>query len=141
MQHLRFLSITVVLALGVAFISHAAAEIKKGKTRPLLTKQLMGGLVKIQCGNVKKILDAGPAGDPEWEEAAMSAALLNEASYILMADDRCPDGEWAKAASMQLRDGSAAILQAIEKKNLDEAREGFKAMTEACANCHKAHRK
>jgi cytochrome c556 len=61
-------------------------------------------------------------------------------SYLLMDDGRCPDAVWAGAAK-DLREGSAAVLAAAEKKDVESAREAFKKVTGACAACHKEHKK
>ncbi|MBI2480316.1 MAG: hypothetical protein HYV60_17280, partial [Planctomycetia bacterium] len=108
--------------------------------RPLLTKQLMGGLVQPNCKNLGAGLKEAPADDKAWEALAMNAALLNEAGHILMADGRCPDGEWAGAAKT-LQECSAAVVEKIAAKDAEGASGAFKAMTAACAACHKAHRK
>lgn len=131
-------SIAVAILLGTNVVR---AQVTKGKERPILTKQLMKGLVAPQCGALKKALDAQPADDKAWDAVALSAALLNEASHALMADGRCPDGTWATAASQTLRQGSADVLAAAEAKNLDAANAAFGNMTQACAACHKAHKK
>ena len=130
-----------VLAGMVSLLSAGAtAQIKKGKTRPLTTKQLMGGLVKVNCGGIGEALKAAPADDKAWEDLAMKAALLNEASYTLMDDGRCPDGDWKKAAEM-LREGSAAVLATVEAKDYAGSQAAFKGVTDACGACHKAHKK
>ena len=127
--------------LAVAMFSFAAvAQVKKGKTRPLLTKQLMGGLVQPNCKELGAGLKAAPADDKTWAALATKAALLNEAGYILMADGRCPDGVWAGAVKT-LQECSAAVLKKIEAKDAEGDQGAFKAMTKACAACHKAHRK
>ena len=118
----------------------AKAQVKKGKTRSLTTAQLMGGLVSPNCGALKKGLDAGPADDDAWKKLSVKAALLNEASYILMADGRCPDATWAGAAKT-LRGCSDAVLKAIAAKDAAAAKSAFGAMTKACGTCHKKHRK
>ena len=106
-----------------------------------MTKQLMGGLVGPNCSALAKGLKAGPADDKAWAALATNTALLNEASYILMADDRCPDGVWAGAATKALRVGSADLLEKIADHDLDGANAAFIAMTGACGTCHTKHRK
>ena len=132
----------VVLALAAAclFSFSAVAQVKQGKTRPLKTKQLMKGMVVANCGAIGDGLKAGPADDKVWEDLAAKAALLNEASYILMDDGRCPDADWANATT-SLREGSAALLAKLEAKDLAGSQEALKAMTQSCAACHKAHKK
>ena len=49
----------------------------------------------------------------------------NESSYVLMADDRCPDGVWATAALETLRIGSTEFLKAIESKDVEAAKRDF----------------
>jgi len=135
--------LTLGLAIGLTALATGLTlhgQIKKGKERPLLTKQLMKGLVQPNCAALKKDLEAPPANDDAWAAAATKAALLNEASYILMADGRCPDADWAGAAKT-LREESANLLEAIDKKDADSAKATFGAMTKACATCHKAHKK
>ena len=143
MDRFRFLAPLVILAgllLLVSFDS-SSAQVKKGASRPMLTTHLMKGLVKPHCGSLKKGLDSGPSTAEEWEELAVHAALLNESSFILMADKRCPDRVWAEAATKALRKGSADCLKAIEAKDLEAAKSAFGAMTKSCGACHKAHKK
>ena len=117
---------TTVACLGLALLigsnGSVLAKVTRGKSRPLATKQLMKGLVAAQCGALAKGLKASPSDDETWAAVAMHAALLNEASYILMADDRCPDATWADAATKTLRGGSVDLLKAIEAKDLAKAK-------------------
>lgn len=136
----KLLGVGLALAAVAMFSVTATAQVKKGKTRVLLTKQLMGGLVKPSCAGIGDGLKETPADDKAWEDLATKAALLNEASYILMDDGRCPDGDWANAAKT-LREGSAAVLEKLDAKDAAGAQEAFKSMTQACAACHKAHKK
>lgn len=135
-------ALCVVIALSaVVFASLAAtAQVKKGKTRLLLTKQLMGGLVQPNCKGLGDGLKDAPADDKAWAALATKAALLNEASFVLMADGRCPDADWAGAATKH-REGSEALYKMIDAKDADGAQTAFKTMTEACGACHKAHKK
>ena len=135
----RALCIALALA-AVVFASFATAQVKKGKTRLMLTEQLMGGLVQPNCKALGDGLKEGPKDDKAWTALATKAALLNEASYILMADGRCPDGDWANAVKM-LSEGSEAVYKKIEAKDARGAQAAFKTMTQACAACHKAHKK
>lgn len=133
-----------VLAVMVGVFSAmsvvATAQIKKGKTRPLTTKQLMGALVKPHCADLGTALKSAPADDKGWSELATKAALLNEASHILMADGRCPDKIWADATK-SLGEGTIAVLEKIEAKDAAGAQEAFKTVSGACAACHKEHKK
>ena len=143
MKFLRF-AVVAWIALTVGWLSlsldSASAQKTKGKTRPAATKYLMRGIMGPNCSGLGKLLKDGPADDEAWDNAACHAACLNEMSFILMDDGRCPDGTWAKAAKTTLREGSAAVMAAIEKKDADAANAAFKMATSACADCHKAHK-
>lgn len=132
--------LAMVGAMLTCLVLGANAQVTKGKTRPLKTKQLMGGLVKPNCGGIGEGLKEAPKDDKAWDELATKAALLNEASYLLMDDGRCPDAVWADAAKA-LREGSAAVLAKIEAKDAAAAKSEFETMTKACGACHKAHKK
>ncbi|HUY87456.1 MAG TPA: hypothetical protein VMV10_01850 [Pirellulales bacterium] len=122
-------------------VDAALAQKTKGKTRPAATKQLMKGIVQPNCAGLGASLkDKGPADDEAWSLAETRAACLNEMSYLLMDDGRCPDGDWANAAKT-LRAGSEAALKALAGKDLAAAQAAFKQTTSACAACHKAHKK
>ena len=130
---------TVVLALTLAG-GVLNAQVKKGKTRAMKTAQLMRCVTKPNCDALKKGLDAGPANEEAWDGLAANAAVLNEISYIVMDDGRCPDGVWADAATKTLRQGSAEVLAAIEAKDVVAAKTAFGNMTKACKACHDKHR-
>lgn len=136
--------IAAVAAIGSAMllmVDAASAQKTKGKSRPAGTKQLMKGIVQPNCAGLGASLkDKGPADDDAWALAATQAACLNEMSYVLMDDGRCPDGDWAGAAKT-LRGCSEAVLAALEKKDLAAAQAAFKQATTACAACHKVHKK
>lgn len=116
----KLLGAGLTLVLVVIFSVTATAQVKKGKTRLLQTKQLMGGLVKPNCAGIGDGLKEAPADDKAWEDLATKAALLNEASYILMDDGRCPDADWANAATV-LREGSAVVLEKVNAKDASGA--------------------
>ncbi|MCA9100684.1 MAG: cytochrome c [Pirellulales bacterium] len=138
----RFVITSAICAVAAAALVTTVAEgqVKKGKERPLLTEQLMEGLVAPNCGALKKALEAGPADDKAWKEVALHAALLNEASYIMMDDGRCPAADWADAAET-LRTGSQAVLDAAATQNVDAGKEAFATLTKSCGACHKVYKK
>ncbi len=91
--------------------------------------------------NCKALANGLKKGDADaLPKLANHAALLNEASFILVQNGRCPDRTWAQAAA-RLRRCSAVVYEKLKDKDLQGAQSAFKAMTQACANCHKAHRK
>ena len=136
----RALCIAIALSAVVFASLSATGQVKKGKTRILLTKQLMSGLVKPHCSELGDGLKEGPSDDKAWAALATKAALLNEASFVLMEDGRCPDGDWANAATA-LREASEAVYKKIEAKDASGAQEAFKSLTQSCGACHKAHKK
>lgn len=129
--------LAVAVAGWLALSQSASAQKTKGKTRAASTHQLMEGFVSINCGALKKALDAEQT---DWKEVSLRAALLNEAGYLLMDDGRCPDAQWAKAAKA-LQQHSAALLEKADAQDLEGSKAAFKELTgSGCAVCHEAHR-
>jgi cytochrome c556 len=137
MKRLLYVGMALVAVTLISFT--ATAQVTKGKTRPALTKQIMSGLVRPNCAAIGEGVKEAPADDKAWQSLATNAALLNEASYILMDDGRCPDAVWANAAKT-LRTTSAAALERINEKDAAGAAAEFKKLTKSCAACHKAHK-
>lgn len=137
------MSVAGILALGflAAVVREGAeAQVTKGKQRAAKTVFLMRGIVKPNCAGAGDLLkDKGPADDKAWETLACHASILNEMSYVVMDDGRCPDGTWAGAAK-SLREGSASLIGAAEKKDLAAAQEALKGVTGSCKTCHDAHK-
>jgi hypothetical protein len=115
------------------------AQVQKGKKRAAETKYLMRGVVQTHCGGIAALLKKDAVDEKAWDTLACHASVLNELSYVLMDDGRCPDKTWASAAQT-LRECSAKVLSAAQAKNADDAREAFKGLTAACASCHGAHK-
>lgn len=132
------LGAAMLALLGVAFLSDVSfAQKTKGKTRELTTKQMMKGLVQVNCAALGAALKEK---EVNWDDISLKAALLNEAGYLLMDDGRCPDKDWAGAAKA-IRDSSKQLLEAAAKKELEPVQQAFKTLTtEGCAACHKVHR-
>jgi cytochrome c556 len=141
--HIGVLGVTA-LGLGVFLGTgeeQAGAQVAKGKTRPAATRFLMKGISQPHCKGLGELLkDSGPADEKAWEGVACHSSCLNELSFSLVQDGRCPDAAWAGAAK-SLGEGSAALLGAVEKKDLEGARTAFKTVTESCKSCHDAHKK
>ena len=142
MRNYQMAALLAVVAVGVLICtSSSPAQVKKGKTRAAATKYLMRGVMQPNCAGLGKLLEGtGPADEKAWDTATCHASCLNELSYLLMDDGRCPDGVWAEAAKTTLREGTAEILAACEKKDSAAANAAFKKTTQACAACHKAHK-
>ncbi len=129
------------LVLGVGILGSAVnAQKTKGKTRLAETKILMRCIMQPNCKGLADVLkDAGPADDKAWGQVVQYTSLLNEMSYLLMDDGRCPDGTWAGAAKT-LRECSAKVLEAAKGQKVADAQGAFTKLTGACAACHKAHK-
>lgn len=132
---LLWAAVAAVVGIGLQTVD---AQIKKGKTRAATTKQLMKGVVAVNCGALKKAIEAEAV---DWDDVALKAAILNESGYGLMDDGRCPDGEWAKG-SKAMQSATVEVLAAAEKKDVDAAKAAFAKLTgEGCKTCHTAHKK
>ena len=131
----------VSLGLGLWALGSAVdAQKTKGKTRLAETKSMMKGVIRPNCAAVGGLVkDAGPTDDKAWDKVALHAVVLNEMSYVVMDDGRCPDKEWA-AAAKTLRECSAKLLECAKAKDVAGAQGAFKGLTGACAACHKAHK-
>ena len=137
---IRIIVLACTLSISLLAAGLVSAQIKKGKSRPAKTAQLMKGVMKPNCDALKKGLEAAPSNDEGWDALGLHAALMNEVSYLLMDDGRCPDGVWAEAASKTLRQGSADLMKAVNGKDLAAAKNAFGNMTKACKACHDAHK-
>ena len=133
--------ITGAVVIALVLIADGIANVKKGESRPLSTANWMKNVVKPHCSDLKKEIAAGPKTDDDWASLIEHAEILNETSYILMEDKRCPDKVWENSASKTLRVGSAALLVAADAKNAEAVEKSFKKITESCAACHKVHKK
>jgi cytochrome c556 len=134
-------SFALILALvGLVICQSAEAQKTKGKSRLAETKYLMRCISQPNCAGVAGALkEKGPADDKAWDQVVAQASVLNEVSYLLMDDGRCPDKDWAGAAK-ELRESSAKLLDAAKAKNLEDAQAAFKGVTGSCGTCHKVHR-
>lgn len=130
----------LILACFASLSVVGTAQVKKGKTRAATTKQLMSGVVQPNCAALGKGTKEAPADDKGWAALATNAALLNEMSYQLMDDGRCPDGTWADAAKA-LRAASEEVLKKVEAKDQAGAAAAFGNLTKSCGACHMAHKK
>ncbi len=132
---------TCALLIAAATLATATAQVEKGKSRPMRTEHFMEGSIKPHATGIKKGLEAGPSTDEDWNELAMHAEILNEGSYVLMEDGRCPDSVWADAATKTMRHGSESLIQAIDLKDLAAAKKAFGDLSKSCKECHEKHKK
>jgi len=136
----RTVAVVVVLGLGIGLSQQASGQKTKGKTRLAPTISLMQGIMNPNCTALAALLKGeGPKDLRSWGKVQLHAAVLNEMSYVVMEDGRCPDKVW-KGAAETLRKCSAKVLEAGEAKDAKAAQAAFKNLTNACNTCHKAHR-
>jgi hypothetical protein len=132
----KFVCVAVMLA---AVATLATAQVKQGKTRPARTSQLMKGAIKPNCDALKKAIETAPADEKAWKALAPSAGVINEMSYALMEDGRCPDSKWADA-NKKMQDGSAELIKAISAKDHAALKSAFGKTVQSCKACHDAHK-
>jgi hypothetical protein len=137
-----FCGFAVVISATIVLMSvQSSAQVKKGKERVLQTKNWMAGVNLPHCSALGKMLKEGLSDDKAWSEAVQHAEVLNESGHVLMADSRCPDKVWADAAT-QLRDGSAAMLKALNARSSSDAKAAFDGQVlKSCSGCHEKHKK
>lgn len=136
----RATMILAAVAVLAAVAGVADAQVKKGKSRPATTKQLMAGIVQPNCAAIGAAVQAAPADDKAWEAIATNAALLHEISFTLMEDGRCPDAAWAGAVTAMRTASESLLAKAAAKDHAGLAAE-FPKLTESCGACHKVHKK
>ncbi len=136
-------AVGIIALSGLAFtlLSSQVTAQKKGKSRPMTTAQLMSGLVKPQLGAIQGHVadEKTPEGEDAWKALATSIALLNESSYTMMEDDRCPDKVWADACET-LRKATESGLQSAAKNDAAGVREAIAGITASCKACHAEHK-
>ena len=132
--------IVLVGGLGIGLSQQASGQKTKGKTRPAPTVILMQGIMFPNCSALGGFLKGeGPKTPRDWGKVELHATILNEMSYIVMDDGRCPDKVW-KGAAETLRKCSGKVLEAVQAKDAKAAQAAFKNLTGACATCHAAHK-
>lgn len=140
------ISVWAVGASGIVLVAWvasagAAGQVTQGKTRPAATKYLMRGVLQPHCKSIGDLVKGqSPTNDEGWEAIRCHASCLNEMSYALVQDGRCPDGTWAGAAKA-LGESSAAVLAAAGAKDFEGVKKAFGGVTASCKSCHDAHRK
>lgn len=126
--------------LALALLGPPTAQVVEGRSRPAKTGTLMKVLFRPCSDRLEQALKGTPAGDAAWENVFEQAVVLNELSYGLMDDGRCPDKRWADACG-RLREGSFAVMTATDRKDLRAARAGQALVKASCGACHQAHKR
>ena len=129
----------VLVMLVAACAKAVAARPHKGKSRLATTQQLMDGMVHPNYLAIERATKESRVDPVAWRALANNAALLNEASYLIVDDDRSLGADWDKAAR-QLRTGSAELLVKIAARDKTEMESVLKVTAKACNDCHTAHR-
>ncbi|MBI1310916.1 hypothetical protein GC176_06370 [bacterium] len=133
------LTLALIACAVVASLTLPGNAQKKGRTRPLTTSQTMAGLIKPQLTILKEGLEAEPKDEDAWKAIATSAALLNESSYLMMDDGRCPDKVWSEGCVM-LETATKDILKQVDAKNATAALAGVEGVVASCKHCHAEHK-
>lgn len=133
-------ALLAVTLVTMGLIVDSIADVSKGEKRPLSMETWMEHVVKPHCKALKKEIASGPKTEDDWASLIEHAEILNETSYILMEDKRCPDEVWANSATKTLRNGSEAVITAAKAKDAAAAALAFKSMTKSCKECHDKHK-
>ena len=133
---LKLGALAVLIATTTAAMS---AQKHKGATRLATTENVMAGMVHPNYLAIEDAAKSVKADPQAWKALATNAALLNEAGYLLVDDERSLGKDWDRAAE-QLRRGTAAMLVKIADQDKVGVASGMKVVGAACVNCHAAHR-
>ncbi len=116
-----FLKIGALALLIVTTTAAMSAQKHKGANRLATTEHVMPGMVHPNYLAIEKAAKTAKTDPQQWETLATNAALLNEAGYLLVDDERSLGKEWDDAADA-LRRSTAAMLVQIDTGAADEAR-------------------
>lgn len=105
-------------------------------------KQIMATAHKPFLDSLSAMNKAGgPKDDKEWELAETQAAMLSEATQLLLIGDRPLDQDvWLKSAE-KLRGAAADSAKAAHDKNLEAWKASVGSLGGNCRSCHTVHRK
>ena len=107
----RTVAVVVVVGLGIGLSQKASGQKTKGKTRLAPTISLMQGIMNPNCTALAALLKGeGPKDLRSWGKVQLHAAVLNEMSYVVMEDGRCPDKVWKGAAETLRKDRKSTRL-------------------------------
>ena len=112
----------------------------------LTTKQLMSWIIDPNATAVwnsvgtvttdKGTEERHPRTDDEWATYRNAAATLIESGNLLMLDGRAEDKDQWMATSRGMADAAAAVLEAVEAKDVEAYFNAGGALYEACTACH-----
>jgi cytochrome c556 len=105
-------------------------------------KQIMATAHKPLMDSLAAMSKAGgPKDDKEWELAETQAAMLSEATQLLLLGNRPLDQDvWVKS-SEKLQAVTADSAKAAHEKDLEAWKTSVGAIGGNCRNCHTVHRK
>lgn len=134
-----FLKFGALALLIVTTTAAESAQKHKGASRLATTENVMVGMVHPNYLAIEDAAKDAKADPQTWKTLATNAALLNEAGYLLVDDERSLGKDWDNAAE-QLRRGTAAMLVKIAAHDKVGVASDLKVVGAACVNCHAAHR-
>ena len=129
----------VLVALIATTTAAVSAPMHKSRSRLATTRQLMEGMLHANYLAIENAATAVRTDVQSWNALAINPALLNEASYLIVEDDRSLGTSWDDAAE-QLRAGSADMLAKIAAREKTGIESSLKVIAKACTDCHAAHR-
>jgi cytochrome c556 len=124
---------------GWLLVAAVPAQPQPASQRLASIKHLMQGLVLPHFTTLEEAVKTPPEKVTDWQRLESSAVLLNEASFMLLDEERAPDAVWEKAV-LKLRVGSVQAFEAVQRKDVDGLPVALKAVSTACIDCHAAHR-
>lgn len=134
-----------VLALLVAMIAATVpaqenpTQENPAKIRSATIEQVMVGMVHPNYLAIEKAAKEGRVDAQTWKTLATNAALLNEASFLLVDDGRSLGDSWEKAAA-EMRGGSATMLAKVGARDKAGIASELKNIAKGCVNCHAEYR-
>ncbi len=138
---LFILSLGLIVGVSGAVGSFAgAAREADGEGRAVASvMQIMDSMVIPTSADIWNVAREAPADEEAWEALARSAVLLAESGNLLLIGDRAKDDEVWRATAMQLVEGGAQALAAVEARDVEAVNESGNVLIDACEICHERH--
>jgi hypothetical protein len=133
------LKLGALALLVTATTATVPGQAQKRTGRLATTENLMVGMVHPNYLAIEDACKKAKVDPQAWKTLATNAALLNEAGYLLVDDERSLGKDWDNAAE-ELRTTTAAMLVQIDAHDMRGVATEIKAVGAACVRCHAAHR-
>jgi len=127
------------MTAGLVGLSVLAAAYAAEGPRTAAVKDIMGGIVGPNFGSLNMAL-RGELTDETKAAALRSAALLNEASHVLVDNQRSKGEPW-NAGAAGLRTNSAMVTEKLNAGDVEAARAAAMQIgAQGCRVCHSMYR-